>query len=284
MKVFKSEDFIKNGLSVGIFKNTDRGPIERHTHEFIEIIYVLNGEAVEEINEISYTVKRGDMLFINYGSTHAFRPQKHVTFINVCFSPEVMAQRFINRENVFDLLSLSAFEEIAEGKGEGLFHFFGDERLLIEQIFTDMESEFNQALPDCITVIESYMNVLLSKILRKLHPAETKKTQNDRLWQQLLDYIHDNLDKRLTLGDLAKKCFYNPSYFSRVFKERFGMTLADYLAKERADAAAHLLIDTEFTVDHIAELCGYADKSGLYRAFAQVYGMNPSQYKSENKK
>ena len=72
MKVFKSEDFIKDGLSVGIFRNTDRGPIERHTHEFIEIIYVLNGEAVEEINEISYTVKRGDMLFINYGSTHNF--------------------------------------------------------------------------------------------------------------------------------------------------------------------------------------------------------------------
>ena len=284
MKVFKSEDYIKDGLSVGMFKSTERGEYGQHTHEFSEIIYILDGEVEEQVNGTSYLMCRGDMLFVNYGSTHAFRAHDSVTFINVCFSPEVMARRFINVTNAFDLLSLTAFEEIAEGKGEGVIRFVGDERRLLEQIFLDMENEFRQNLPDRTTVIESYMNIVLSKILRKLHPTEVKTTQNDRLWQQLLEYIHQNLDKRLTLDDLAKKYFYNPTYFSRVFKDRFGMTLADYLAKERTDAAARMLLDTELTTERIAQLCGYADKSGLYRAFGKQYGMKPSQYRAENKK
>ena len=284
MKVYKTEDYIKDGLCVGMFKNTERGSFGQHTHEFSEIIFVLDGEVIEEVNGTSYQMRRGDMLFINYASTHAFRARDEFTYVNVCFSPEIMARRFIHAANAFDLLSLTAFEEIAAGKGEGVIHFFGDECRLLEQIFLDMENEFRQNLPDRITVIESYMNVVLSKILRKLHPVQEERAHKDRLWNELLDYIHENIDKRLTLDDLAKKCFYNPSYFSRIFKERFGMTLADYLAKERTDAAARLLLQTDQTTERIAELCGYADKSGLYRAFAKQYGMNPTQYRQENSK
>ena len=120
MKIFRIEDFIKDGLSLGIFKSTDSTPYGEHTHEFTEIIYVLDGEVEERINDTEYRMTRGDLLFINYGSTHSFSPIGSVTFLNISFSPEVMGRRIISRENAFDLLSLTAFDEISNGKGEGV--------------------------------------------------------------------------------------------------------------------------------------------------------------------
>ena len=80
------------------------------------------------------------------------------------------------------------------------------------------------------------------------------------------------------------KYFYNPSYFSRVFKERFGITLADYLTKERTAHAAKLLLETDYTTEHIATICGYGDKSTLYRAFRKEYSVTPSEYRTAHKK
>ena len=47
---------------------------EPHCHEFIEIVYVLSGAATERVDESSYEVERGDVIFINYGSHHAYEP------------------------------------------------------------------------------------------------------------------------------------------------------------------------------------------------------------------
>ena len=147
-----------------------------------------------------------------------------------------------------------------------------------------MLKEFESDLSERTAVLESYMSIVITKILRRMHPSSETALSEDGHFTELCEYIDQNLDKRLTLTDLAKKCFYNPSYFSRVFKEKFGITLADYLTKRRANHAAKLLIETDLTSEAIAEACGYNDKSGLYRAFSKVYGMKPSEYRRLCKK
>ena len=281
MKIFKMEDFIKDGLSLGLFKTTDKIPYARHTHEFSEIVYVLDGEVSEEINGLEYRLGRGDLLFINYGSTHAFTPIDTVTYINICFSPEVMGRRIINGANAFDLLSLTAFDELAGGKSEGIVHFSGEERRTFDAILLDMLNEYSECFPEREAVLESYMTVVISKILRKMHPTIVKGEESDEVWQELFAFIAGNLDKKLSLSELSKKCFYNPSYFSRTFKEKFGITLAEYLQSERAGAAAKLLKETELPTQMIAEKCGFGDKSGLYRAFMKIYGVTPSEYRKK---
>ena len=104
------------------------------------------------------------------------------------------------------------------------------------------------------------------------------------MWQELSDYIEKNLDKKITLDDLAKKCFYNPSYFSRIFKERYGTTLVDHITKERVRAAQKLLSDSGLSSERIAEKCGFGDRTSLYRAFTRVYGMSPAEYRKVIKK
>lgn len=284
MKVYKKEDYIESDIRLGLFQVTEKVPMEMHLHEFSEIIYIFEGEALQTINDYTYEVRRGDLLFINYKSTHSFVPKGTFTYINLCISPEVFANRLIRHSNAFELLSLSAFEELSCGEGGSVIHFSGAELHMLEAILSDMNAEYQRNLPDRNTVLEAYLEILVTKLIRKLYPSAQSSEKTEEIWGNLFSYIHENLDKRLSLTELAKKCFYNPSYFSRIFKERFGITLAEYLTKERTEYAARLLLETEFTTEHIATVCGYSDKSSLYRAFHKEYGMTPSEYRTSQKK
>lgn len=281
---YKSEKYIKDDLSLGIFMDKVGKTASTHTHDFIEIIYVLDGVATEQINDSEYILKRGDMLFINYGSTHARKNSDGYSYINICFSPETLANKIINKENAFYILSLSAFEEIQSESFEGKIHFSGEERRIIEAILSDMLYEQSKNLSERAAVLESYMTVLITKIIRKMRPSKKTDTIEIDIWGALSEYIDKNFKKKLTLSDLAKRCFYNPSYFSRAFKEKFNVSLTEYIGSERARAASEMLLKTNKSIDEIAEECGYGEKSGLYRAFDKFYGCTPTEYRHTMRK
>ncbi len=278
--IYKAENYIEQGMSLGIFKSSCDEPQPVHTHDFAEIVYILDGRATETVNGRDVELSRGSLLFINRGSTHEFTPKDRFTYYNICFMPEVISDRIINRDNAFDLLSLTAIEELRRAEGSlGNITFDGEERVIIESILADMLTEYEATRPERRAVLESYMTVIISKILRKLEPAEAKKRESVFLWKDILSFIDSNLGEKLTLSALAKQCFYNPSYFSRSFKEKFGITLVEYITRSRAEAAARLLSETELSTSEIAVRCGFGDKSALYRAFAKQYGMTPREWR-----
>ncbi len=282
--IYKAENYIENGMSLGIFRSKCDEPQPVHTHDFAEIIYILDGHAIETVNGKNVELSRGSMLFINRGSTHEFTPKNVFTYYNICFMPEVISDRIINRENAFDLLSLTALEELRHAESSlGNITFDGEERVIIEAILADMLCEYESANPERCAVLESYMTIIVSKLLRKLEPGEIKKRESDFLWKDIISFIDSNLGERLTLSALAKQCFYNPSYFSRSFKERFGITLVEYITRSRAEAAAKMLTETELSTADIATLCGFCDKSALYRAFSKQYGMTPREWRDSKR-
>ena len=91
----------------------------------------------------------------------------------------------------------------------------------------------------------------------------------DDLWQKLASFIDANLESKLSLSDLARQSFYNPSYFSRIFKEKFGVSFLEYVTKRRVDAAVALLKTTELSVDEISRRVGFSDRSSFYHAFSR---------------
>lgn len=285
MKTFQKEKYIKDGLSLHIFKSNGVRTEPLHDHDFVEIVYVTDGEAIEVINGISYEARRGDLLFINYRSTHTFIPKSKFTYYNICFNPEIIAERIITRENAFDLLSLTAIEELSgEGFADGVMHFSGLEREKLESLLSDMHEEYRVALPERAAALESYMTLLLTKILRKAHPNEKEKREVDGIWQKLSDYISESLSEKLTLCAIANKCFYNPSYFSRAFKERFGMTFIEYVSRKRASEAAKLLYESDLSSDEICQRCGFGDRTSFYRVFKKEYGISPGEYREQERR
>ena len=285
MQVYKAEDYIKPGLHLHISFSTCKQPENLHCHDFPEIVYIVSGSALQTVDGRTYRAEQGDLLFINRKSTHAIAPNgRAFSYYNLILNPDIFSENIVTEQNAFGLLSLTAFDQLRDGadSGDRLITFGGEDRLEFERILNAMLREYEREQMAYASVLNSYLNVLFTLMLRRFlwNTDDTARPQPER-WKQLLQYIDENLDRKLTLGELAKACFYNPSYFSRVFKEKYHLTLVEYLNRERAARAATLLKTTDLTVLEICERCGYGDKSGLYRGFQRIYGCTPSEYRKK---
>ncbi len=284
MKIYKTEDLIERGKSLHIFSTDScKSPTPPHTHDFIELIYIRSGQAEQYVDGSTYRVSHGDMIFLNYGSSHAFQPMGKFSYVNICFSPETVGDSIITRENAFSLLSLTAFHEICGDAGGGKLSFFGAERAEIENILDAMINEYSAKQASWNAIMESYLNILITKMLRRVEQGMEKDVIGET-WQRLAEYIDENLDAELTLSALAQKCFYNPSYFSRVFKENFKMSPVEYVTRNRLEHAVELLSVTELSVDEIGMRVGFSDRSNFYRAFSKYIGGKPSDYRKNDEK
>jgi len=282
MKIYKREELIQQGKSIHIFKSTSlHAPL--HTHEFIELIYVLSGRAEEYVDDLHYTAEAGDIIFIHQGSRHSFSADSDYAYMNICFSPENLTEAVLTPTNAFSLLSLAAFNEMRSDAASGKISFPPEERPEIENILTAMRAEEKNGLPSWDTVMENYLNILMTKMLRR-YRLPLPEEELDDMWQELADYIDANLNTKLTLSDLAQKCFYNPSYFSRIFKEKFGMSPFEYIQRKRVDSATRLLQESTLSVDEISLRVGFSDRSGFYHAFSKYVGCAPADYRKNAKK
>lgn len=279
LKIYRSDSWITSGCNFHIFFSDSSKGGEPHTHDFIEIVYVMSGNAVEKVNDGEYEVGRGDLIFINYQSTHTFVPNGEFSYINICFKPDTV-DSLITPENAFALLQLTAFDELRRENEDGMVSFTGKERDEIERLLQNMLSEYRSENSFRRTVLESYMNILLVKILRKT-AAEPHSAERSGTWREIADYIDHNLGDELNLSALAQKCFYNPSYFSRIFKEHFNMSLTEYINHRRVELAKKLLSKGDISVEEIAYRVGYSSKSSFYRVFTLITGTTPSEYKKQ---
>lgn len=281
MRIYTTSEFMKSSENFHIFRcggdpSVSDGGV--HTHDFIEIVYVLKGDMVHEIDGCRYRVGHGDILFMNYGCTHTFSSDRAYAYINILFSPSLMADAVITAENAFSVLSLSAFNEMRSAQDSGCIRFFGKERDEIEGLVLSMLAEYEQKQTSWQTVVGNSLTNLIIKMLRKTELG-LGKNELDGIWQSLSSYIDENLDTRLTLSALAEKCFYNPSYFSRVFKEKFGVSLTEYITRRRLMHAITLLSETDLPVEVIGERVGFSDKNSLYHAFSRYLGTTPGEYR-----
>lgn len=276
MKIYTKNEFIHPGKTIYVGKYSTSRAEPVHTHEFIEIVYILSGQVTHEIDGHQYPLQRGDILFMNPGCTHAFYSNEKYTYINLLFSPEVLGES----ENPLPLLSLSAFNELRHDAAFGKLSFFGEERGEAEAMILSMLRENEEKKPHWEEILSNQLHTLLLKMLRKAEQGIEEREIN-ALWRELSEYIDQNIGQKLTLSSLAQKCFYNPSYFSRCFKEKFGMTMTEYIQRKRLDHAKALLATTDLSLEEISERAGFADRAACAHAFLKYLGSNPKDFRKK---
>lgn len=88
---------------------------------------------------------------------------------------------------------------------------------------------------------------------------------------------------RILLSDVAAEIGLTPVQFTRKFREVYGQTPIEYVTFLRLERAKALLLETDLTVDQIAQQCGYDNGFYLSRVFTKRLSMNPSTYRKENR-
>ena len=99
--------------------------------------------------------------------------------------------------------------------------------------------------------------------------------------QDIEKYIEENLDKKLSLTDIAESIHMNKSYISRMFKEKAGENLFDYINKRKIEKAKQLIKNNELRMYEIAINVGMEDTAYFSRVFKKYEGISPSEYQKE---
>jgi transcriptional regulator GlxA family with amidase domain len=98
--------------------------------------------------------------------------------------------------------------------------------------------------------------------------------KSDRI-QSALAYAKRNLDKPLTVGQLAEAAHLSPRQFSRAFRAETGQSPAKAVENLRVEAARLMMEQSRHPIDVIARQTGLADRDRMRRAFLRAFGQPP---------
>ncbi len=279
MKNYKIDEIGGTLLNLKVKRNAGKTFVPPHTHDFAEIVYIYSGSGVHEIGDVSYSAKEGDLLYVNPGERHAYSTEGNMDFYEVLLKGEFFSENEALSDNIFALFMLTAFSdfesEITENGRKVSFH----KEEGMTELFKCLEKEYKNAEAGYETVVRSLVSIILVKLFRKLSLHDDKTSE--KINSKFSEYIKKHSGERITLSSVAKEFLYNPSYFSRMFKNYFGMTFSEYVGRERIEKAGKMLRESDMSVSEIAAEAGFSNMNMFYKKFREYKGCLPAEYRKK---
>lgn len=260
-----------------------------HTHNYIEVVYVLEGKGTQYVNNIPYRVKRGDVLFINYGQLHMVARNKNLgpdeepmRILDILIRPGFIDHELVESRNAEEMLALSLFESFADIEQlSPVVSFTGKDLVEMEYIVQRIRTEWKERDTNYKASIKGYVLVLLNKVFREMSKNQLIPVVQhvNHITPEIIEYIEEHYAEKINLTELAQMCFYNPCYFSKMFRETFGKSLTDFIQDKRVEKAIELLKDSDVSITDIVKQTGFCDKKQLYKVFKKVTGLTPGEYR-----
>lgn len=152
-----------------------------------------------------------------------------------------------------------------------------NERLeLFNEIFRNLERGFS------IENLE-YANLCLHHLLASFsHLGQfrlIKETLEKDPVELSINYMLENLNRKLKLNDIAKAVGLSASHFSRVFTNKTGHSPIDYFIQLKIQQACRMLDNTNLSIAQVATEMGFEDQFYFSRQFKKVMNMSPREYR-----
>lgn len=253
---------------------------EPHDHEFMELVYVLDGRAVHMAGGIRKEVKKGDYFIIDYGITHQYVEGNGVfEVMNCLFTPELIDKALAGcrdfREMITHYLIKFSYRNPETISATTIFQ---DDDGQIYQLMQKMRTEHETQRPGYVELMRCFLIEVIISMMRKLGEGSSRAAE-DSCCQYVLDYIDENYMQSITLSDLGRRLHFSLPYLSKKIKDQMGESFSSMLQKKRIQNSCHLLANTENSVEEIAELVGYKDVKFFRGMFRKQLQMTPREFR-----
>jgi AraC family transcriptional regulator len=116
---------------------------------------------------------------------------------------------------------------------------------------------------------------------RQIKPIAGGFTQAQ--WKQIIDFIHANLDKNISLTELAKIVQLSPYHFAHLFKRTANTSPHQYLIRCRIERAKQLMVMGDLSLATIAQIVGFASQGHFTYHFKRLVGVTPKVFSQHAK-
>ncbi|MBR4059920.1 MAG: helix-turn-helix transcriptional regulator [Lachnospiraceae bacterium] len=133
-------------------------------------------------------------------------------------------------------------------------------------------------LRESVTLSDFKQN--LSAQIMDLCNRKISRRDNEDILAEAKEYIENNYrDNKLSVTMLGNEMGMQSAYLSKLFKERYGISILDYIALVRVNNAKKSIREKGGTIQEIAERTGFLSSHVFIRTFKKVEGITPGRYK-----
>ena len=277
--MLKEKIFYKNELPVNVVTaNIEDYPI--HFHDDIEVIFVLEGSVTFRNGYYTYLLRQGDIFIVNDREMHSFEKTDEDNMVMMLqMDLSYFSKYYDNLKNCFFVTdpgddsdeSLDVLKTIlARIMMEVIQKGYGYEHKVIESthnLIGCLMSDFQHFVMD-------------DGRFRNESRNKGNKILAGRL-NRITDYMYDNYNRKLTLGEIAKREHLSIYYLSHIIKEATGLSFQDLLSYIRVEESERLLLGTNKKIGAIAEETGFSAVRYYIKHFEHWFGMHPQEYRKK---
>ena len=242
-------------------------PWHKH-HEEYELAFITTGSGQLDIGTQSVALKAGSAVVIQPGTSHRFSSD----------SPQGM-----------DYYTLRFDANPGEGALQTFFGGVGtavtSAANLMPHIESTMHVLFNGHHANGGVMTGAFQTIALGlvELTRVLFANQAMTLRFDSRYSMgdILDYLSENIDQKITLKLLAQRFNISESHLNRLFQQAYHISPIDYLIQSRIVMSTEYLTKTDFTVSEIAERVGYANPAHFTNMFIKRIGCTPSEYREQ---
>ncbi len=281
MREFKLEDYAVSSLKLVVFKSGNRQHCNQveHCHNCVEMMYIIQGAGICNVNGKPHTVSRGSLFVMSPDDTHEYQVERDFIYYNILFFPDLFTEDELGTLRSFPNFDQWLFSAPAADKKFQFLPPLSDE---LETMINDIAGEFKQRQAGFeLSARAAFIRfmVFLLRSLNKVESSPQTPINSDSAITRTIYYINRNFHKQLTLKSMAKTAGISISTLSRCFRETTGDSPIDYLGKVRAGKAQFELTHTRKPISQIAIDLGYCDSSYFSRSFRRFTGISPREYR-----
>lgn len=238
-----------------------------------EIIFVCEGNGHIVIGENRYLMKKGMLFYIPPGVRQTIEPraQNPEHYMTVHFSGSRMG---LNPDGKWKYLE--NIQNLRQPSAQKITYYTP-----LEELFEKLLDTWNDKGPS----YEFIAATLLRQLLIWVSQNKIKQSKNQAIFlkiDQIIEYMRQNINRKVTLEELSGIARLSTFYLSRTFKEATGYPIIKYFNKMKIEKAKELLIDGNKKVKEVAYELGYTNEFYFSRMFKRVEGLSPKEFYSKN--
>ncbi|OOM77304.1 bifunctional transcriptional activator/DNA repair enzyme AdaA [Clostridium puniceum] len=259
-----------------------------HWHDEIEFILIISGNAVFQTESSSYEVNPGEIIIISSGELHSaysLSTNDNCICKSLVFNSEMLSSKSS------DAIQIKFINPLINNQLILPHHLIcnNDNEIAIRTFLKDLITTLDSKENNFELIAKSYLYMIFSKVMLMVTYKDTSELINNNSTNKIdnikhiLDYIHINYNKPLTIKELSAELKMSEGHFCRVFKSITFKTPVDYLNYYRTTKAQDLLLSSNKKVLEICMDVGFNNLSYFINVFKKNTGYTPSTFRKNFK-
>ncbi|HFI0027215.1 TPA: helix-turn-helix domain-containing protein [Streptococcus suis] len=273
---------------VALSVNPIKSFVPYHFHNYVEIIVVLEGKMIIELESEHLHLTRGDIFVAGPQLIHKNREIDDDTFVlNIALKKTAFSTsdlEYLRRsESGGYLTDILFFLSDKQDRGYyTVFHSKDSDGVMIT-VANIIYEYYEKNDIHSSQIIRHELLVLFAKLLRLAAKSTDNMTSNRQQGLELLSFLQyiEQHYASITLEEMGIHFGFNPSYLSTYLKKHTGKSFIKLVHLQRVNVAADYLLYTEAPIEKISYQIGYENPSYFYRIFKKIMGTSPAEYRQE---